>query len=485
MEGTIIIADDDVSVRTVLSQAVSRAGCRVKSTGAISTLWRWIEEGEGDAIILDVLLPDGDALDILPALKKKRPELPVIVISANNTILTTIRASESGAYEYFPKPFDIKQILSSLNKALLKKFSNTYEPEKIKQNSIEFNVELPLIGRSQSMQEVYRVMARLINTDLTVMVIGASGTGKELVARALHDYGKRKEKPFIVVNLGTVPSEEVESILFGAKNSHSNNNVEPIGKFQLAKGGTLFIDEIADMPMSTQTRLLRILQDEENLENENQDGQNLNVRIITSTQVDLKPLIENGSFREDLFFRLNVIPLNLPLLRERAEDIPELCNHFLKLSSLKEGLIQKSIVPKGIELIKQQPWRGNVRELKNFIQRLIVLCTDEIISEEHIKKQLKQFNDNDNVDDFSVKGLSMSVEKHLLRYFELHGSSQPPPGLYSRILKEIEYPLIALSLNSSKGNQLKASKLLGINRNTLRKKISELDINVSQTKKMM
>ena len=485
MEGTIIIADDDISVRTVLSQAVSRAGCRVKSTGAISTLWRWVEEGEGDAVILDVVLPDGDALDILPALKKKRPELPVIVISANNTILTTIRASKSGAYEYFPKPFDIKKILSSLNKALLKKFSKTYEPEKIQQNPIELKVDLPLIGRSQSMQEVYRVMARLINTDLTVMVIGASGTGKELVARALHDYGKRKEKPFIVVNLGTVPSEEVESILFGANNSHSNNNVEPIGKFQLAKGGTLFIDEIADMPMSTQTRLLRILQDEENLENGNQDGQNSNVRIITSTQIDLKPLIENGSFREDLFFRLNVIPINLPLLREKAEDIPELCNHFLKLSSLKEGLTQKSIVPKGIELLKQQPWRGNIRELKNFIQRLIVLCTDEIISEEHIKKQLKQFNDNDNIDDFSVKGLSMSVEKHLLRYFELHGSSQPPPGLYNRILKEIEYPLIALSLSSSKGNQIKASKLLGINRNTLRKKISELDINVSQTKKMM
>ena len=483
MEGTIIIADDDVSVRTVLSQAVSRAGCRVKSTGAIATLWRWIEEGEGDAIILDVVLPDGDALDILPALKKKRPELPVIVISANNTILTTIRASESGAYEYFPKPFDIKQILSSLNKALIKKFSNTYEPEKIKENTIEFKVDLPLIGRSQSMQEVYRIMARLINTDLTVMIIGASGTGKELVARALHDFGKRKENPFIVVNLGTIPSEQVENTLFGANDNKSN--VEPIGKFQLARGGTLFIDEVADMPMSTQTRLLRILQDEENQEKENQDGKNTNVRIITSTQVDLKPLIENGSFREDLFFRLNVIPLNLPLLRERAEDIPELCNHFLKLSSVKEGLTQKSIVPKGIELLKQQPWRGNIRELKNFIQRLIVLCSDEIISEELIKKQLKQFTDNDNAEDLSVEGLSMSVEKHLLRYFELHGSSQPPPGLYNRILKEIEYPLIALSLSSSKGNQLKASKLLGINRNTLRKKISELDINVSQTKKMM
>ena len=483
MEGTIIIADDDVSIRTVLTQAVSRAGCRVKSTGAISTLWRWIEEGEGDAIILDVVLPDGDALDILPALKKKRPDIPVIVISANNTILTTIRASESGAYEYFPKPFDIKQILSTLNKALIKKFSNNYKPKKIEHEPNEFKVDLPLIGRSQSMQEVYRVIARLINTDLTVMIIGASGTGKELVARALHDFGKRKEKPFVVMNLGSIPSDQVENELFG--NSDEGRSDDAIGKFQLAKGGTLFIDEVADMPMATQTRLLRILQDEENLEQDNQDHKNSNVRIITSTQVDLKPLIENGEFREDLFFRLNVIPLNLPLLRERAEDIPELCNHFLKLSSLKEGLTQKTIVPNGIELLKRQQWRGNIRELKNFIQRLVVLSPDEIINEDLVKNQLNEFIDNDKEDDYSVEGLSMSVEKHLLRYFELHGSSQPPPGLYNRILKEIEYPLIALSLNSSKGNQLKASKLLGINRNTLRKKINELDINVSQTKKMM
>ena len=483
MEGTIIIADDDVSIRTVLTQAVSRAGCRVKSTGAISTLWRWIEEGEGDAVILDVVLPDGDALDILPALKKKRPDMPVIVISANNTILTTIRASESGAYEYFPKPFDIKKILSTLNKALLKKFSNNYKPEKIEHSPKEFKVDLPLIGRSQSMQEVYRVIARLINTDLTVMIIGASGTGKELVARALHDFGKRKEKPFIVMNLGSIPSDQVENELFGNNDNDINNDA--IGKFQLAKGGTLFIDEVADMPMATQTRLLRILQDEENLEQDNQNNENSNVRIITSTQVDLKPLIENGEFREDLFFRLNVIPLNLPLLRERAEDIPELCNHFLKLSSLKEGLTQKTIVPNGIEVLKKQQWRGNIRELKNFIQRLVVLSPDEIITEDLVKNQLKLFTDNDKEDDLSVEGLSMSVEKHLLRYFELHGSSLPPPGLYNRILKEIEYPLIALSLNSSKGNQLKASKLLGINRNTLRKKINELDINVSQTKKMM
>ena len=483
MEGTIIIADDDVSIRTVLTQAVSRAGCRVKSTGAISTLWRWIEEGEGDAIILDVVLPDGDALDILPAIKKKRPDIPVIVISANNTILTTIRASESGAYEYFPKPFDIKQILSTLNKALIKKFSNNYKPKKIEHEPNEFKVDLPLIGRSQSMQEVYRVIARLINTDLTVMIIGASGTGKELVARALHDFGKRKEKPFVVMNLGSIPSDQVENELFG--NSDEGRSDDAIGKFQLAKGGTLFIDEVADMPMATQTRLLRILQDEENLEQDNQDHKNSNVRIITSTQVDLKPLIENGEFREDLFFRLNVIPLKLPLLRERAEDIPELCNHFLKLSSLKEGLTQKTIVPNGIELLKRQQWRGNIRELKNFIQRLVVLSPDEIISEDLVKNQLNEFIDNDKEDDYSVEGLSMSVEKHLLRYFELHGSSLPPPGLYNRILKEIEYPLIALSLNSSKGNQLKASKLLGINRNTLRKKINELDINVSQTKKMM
>ena len=231
VEGTVIIADDDISIRTVLTQAVSRAGCRVKATGALSTLWRWIEDGEGDALILDVILPDGDALDMLPAIGKKRPELPVIVISANNTMLTTIRANKSGAYEYFPKPFEIRDILGVLSKALSTRAKKIRSVNADIRNEVvvDNSPDLPLVGRSQSMQEIYRVIARLVNTDLTVMLIGASGTGKQLVARALHDFGDRKEQPFVSINLAAIPDEQIEIELFG---SHTIASPSPLILFK-------------------------------------------------------------------------------------------------------------------------------------------------------------------------------------------------------------------------------------------------------------
>ena len=489
MEGTVIIADDDLSIRTVLTQAVTRAGCRVKATGTLSTLWRWVEEGEGDALILDVILPDGDALDMLPALRKKRPEMPVIVVSANNTVLTTIRANQTGAYEYFPKPFEIKDILGALNKALNRDSPISPDGGKIYQEKKQVYqaAELPLVGRSQSMQDVYRVIARLINTDLTVLLLGASGTGKDLVARTLHDLGNRKESQFVSINLAAIPSEKIELELFGFDPNINNNNQGSIGKFKLAEGGTLFLDEVGEMPLGAQTRLLRVLQVQDDNYSRDSTGSKAasGVRIISSTQNDLKVLISEGKFREDLFFRLNVIPVVLPLLRERSEDIPELCSHFLK-QCIENGLPEKSITLKAVDLLKGQVWRGNVRELKNFIQRLVVLSSDEIISDDLVTDQLNLISlENGSEELGSVEGLSVSVEKHLVRYFELHENSLPPNGLYNRVLREIEYPLIALALSSAKGNQIKAAKLLGINRNTLRKKISELDISVSQLKKMI
>ncbi|MFL2790970.1 MAG: sigma 54-interacting transcriptional regulator [Paracoccaceae bacterium] len=484
MEGTVIIADDDLSIRTVLTQAVTRAGCRVKATGALSTLWRWVEEGEGDALILDVILPDGDALDMLPALRKKRPEMPVIVVSANNTVFTTIRANQTGAYEYFPKPFEIKDILGALNKALSRDLTVIPSSDNIQQERKEVygGSDLPLVGRSQSMQDVYRVIARLINTDLTVLLVGASGTGKELVARALHDLGNRREMPFIAINLAAMPSEQIELELFGIDPNKGSS-----GKFKLAEGGTLFLDEVGEMPLVAQTRLLRVLQVQDHRYSHDKGKSKTvsDVRIISSTQNDLKALISEGKFREDLFFRLNVIPVILPLLRERSEDIPELCVHFLK-QCIDNGLPEKSLTSMTIDLLKRQVWRGNVRELKNFIQRLVVLSPDEIVSDDLVKDQLNLISlENGSEEIGSVEGLSASVEKHLVRYFELHENSLPPNGLYNRVLREIEYPLIALALSVAKGNQIKAARLLGINRNTLRKKISELDINVSQLKKMI
>jgi two-component system nitrogen regulation response regulator GlnG len=474
MDGTIIVADDDRTIRTVLSQALTRAGCRVRSTGTISTLWRWVEEGEGDVIVTDVNMPDGDALDILPAIRKRRPDLPIVVMSAQNTVMTAIRATESGAYDYLPKPFDLKDLLATVNKAL-----SQHAPEAVTPKSGD--EEMPLIGRSPAMQEVYRIMARLMTTDLGVMITGASGTGKELVARALHDFGQRKEGPFVALNMATIPADMIEVELFGSENQNSS----VIGKFEQAHGGTLFLDEVGDLPLEAQSRLLRVLQEGEFSRAGGREVMAANVRIIAATHQDLRALINEGKFREDLFYRLNVVPIRLPSLRERIEDIADLTRHFLQQAE-SEGLPSKVISKEAIEILKVQPWTGNVRELENLIRRLAVLCPDDTISAKIVSQEIAARPSSAVVPQRGgSESLSNSIENHLKRYFDLHGDELPPAGLYDRILKEVELPLIALSLAATRGNQLKTAELLGINRNTLRKKIAALDIQVTRGKKMM
>ncbi len=479
MDGTIIVADDDRTIRTVLSQALTRAGCKVRSTGAVSTLWRWIEEGEGDVVVTDVMMPDGDTLDILPAIRKKRPELPVIVMSAQNTVMTAIRATEAGAYDYLPKPFDLKDFLATVNKALSHKSAPARE-------TAEKDEDLPLIGRSPAMQEVYRIMARLMHADLGVMVTGESGTGKELVARALHDFGHRKAGPFVAINLASIPAENVETELFGLEANPQAGITQPRkGRFEQADKGTLFLDEVADMPLTAQTRLLRVLQEGEFTRVGGFETRRADVRIIAATNQDLRSLINEGRFREDLFYRLNVVPVRLPSLRERLEDIGDLARHFLRQAEA-EGLPGKAISNEAIEVLKQQPWSGNVRELENLMRRLAVLCAEDVISDRIVTQEI-QMRPSSAIEPAEPRGerLSKSVETHLRRYFDLHGDSLPPPGLYNRILQEVELPLIALSLAATRGNQLKTAELLGINRNTLRKKIKELDIQVTRGKKLM
>lgn len=477
MDGTIIVADDDRTIRTVLSQALTRAGCRVRSTGTVSTLWRWIEEGEGDVVVTDVMMPDGDTLDILPTIRKKRPELPVIVMSAQNTVMTAIRATEAGAYEYLPKPFDLKELLSLVSKALEQRPRVGAELETQKDD------ELPIIGRSPAMQEVYRIMARLMNANLGVMITGASGTGKELVARALHNFGQRKGNPFVAINLAAIPRDMVEAELFGIEIGPDGEPL--IGKFELADGGTLFLDEVGDMPMEAQTRLLRVLQEGEFTRVGGHKVHKSDVRIIAATHQDLRAHINEGRFREDLFYRLNVVPVRLPPLRERIEDIPDLARHFLRMAA-REGLPLRTITSEAVDVLKAQPWTGNVRELENLMRRMAVLCPDDVIGSKLVQKEIEA-RPSSAVEPTGVRNerLSKSIEDHLKRYFDLHGDNLPPSGLYNRILQEVELPLIALSLSATRGNQLKTAELLGINRNTLRKKIKDLDIQVSRGKKMM
>ncbi|TKT79358.1 nitrogen regulation protein NR(I) [Aquamicrobium sp. LC103] len=482
MRGNILVADDDAAIRTVLNQALSRVGHEVRVTSNASTLWRWVSSGEGDLVITDVVMPDENAFDMLPRIKKARPDLPVIVMSAQNTFMTAIRASETGAYEYLPKPFDLTELLTIVNRALS-------EP---KRHSPELRAEdqpdhMPLVGRSPAMQDIYRMLARMMQTDLTVMITGESGTGKELVARALHEYGRRRGGPFVAINMAAIPRDLIESELFGhEKGAFTGAQNRSTGRFEQAEGGTLFLDEIGDMPMEAQTRLLRVLQQGEYTTVGGRTPIRTDVRIVAATNKDLRTLINQGLFREDLFYRLNVVPLRLPALRERSEDVPDLVRHFFKQGE-KEGLQAKRISPNGIELMKRYSWPGNVRELENLIRRLAALYPQDEISSEIIEAELRTGATPPSAqgpsilpDDLSI---GQAVEHYLQRYFTGFGGELPPPGLYQRILAEVEYPLVLASMTATRGNQIKAAELLGLNRNTLRKKIRELGVNVYRASK--
>ncbi|MSP67988.1 MAG: nitrogen regulation protein NR(I) [Alphaproteobacteria bacterium] len=476
MSGAVIlIADDDRSIRTVLSQALGRLGYDVRATANAATLWGWIAAGDGDLVITDVVMPDENGLDLLPRIKRHRPDLPVIVMSARNTLRTAVTAAERGAYEYLPKPFDLNELVAVAQRALAAPVLRATSAP-----APEADEQLPLIGRAPAMQEIYRAIARLTGTDLTVMITGESGTGKELVARALHEFGRRRRNgPFVAINMAAIPRELIESEMFGhEKGAFTGANARHVGRFEQAEGGTLFLDEIGDMPLDAQTRLLRVLQEGEYTRVGGATAYKADVRIVAATHRDLRQFVRQGLFREDLFYRLNVVPLRLAPLRERIDDLPELAQHFLK-SAVAFGLPQKSLDAEAVEALKRYSWPGNVRELENLMRRLAALNPDEVITAAAVRRELaeaappgpRQGSDQN-------EGVGAAVEQHLSSYFAAHRGGLPPNGLYTRLLREVERPLITLSLTATRGNQIRAAELLGINRNTLRKKIRELEIPV-------
>ncbi len=476
-EPTILIADDDAGIRTVVSKALARQGYHVQATGMASTLWRWMEDGAGDIAILDVVLPDENTLDLLPRIKQRRPQMPIIMMSAQNTLLTAVRATERGAFDYLPKPFDLGDLVGMVKRALALPVSSTREPDPF----ASVDDTMPIIGRSSPMQEIYRIIARLTGTDLTAMVTGESGTGKELVARAMHDYGKRRGGPFVAVNMAAIPKELIESELFGhEKGAFTGAAIRKVGRFEQAESGTLFLDEIGDMPLEAQTRLLRVLQSGEFMTVGGRSPIKADLRIIAATHRDLRQLVGQGLFREDLFYRLNVVPIRLPPLRERAEDIPALVQHFLTKAH-QEGLSQKTLEPEAMSLLKLHAWPGNVRELENLVRRLAVLYAEDSIGRDVIELELREsLPEMENGLDADTGDLSGFVERYLDQLFETQDGRLPAAGLHGRILREVEKPLIEKVLVASRGNQLKASALLGVNRNTLRKKIRELEIEVTR-----
>jgi len=453
MEGTILVADDDRTIRTVLTQAYTRAGCKVHATSSLNTLMRWVEEGRGDLVISDVVMPDGNGLETLPRIGKIRPDLPVIVISAQNTIMTAIQAAEAEAYDYLPKPFDLPDLMKRSARALDRKLQSKAGAAPDRESE-----DLPLVGRTAVMQELYRVLARILNTELSVLVTGESGTGKSLIARAIHDFSDRHTLPFIVA--GSAELEDINAV-------HD--------ALARAKTGSILFDEIGDLSLEAQSRLVR------NLDALGDRAP----RLMAATQQDLAKRVEDGLFRSDLYYRLSAVSLDVPPLRARIDDIPLLAEHFLaKLS--RDGGEDRSFHSDAFDQMRKYVWPGNVRQLENIVRRLAATCPEDVIGAIDVLAALGPAGENPRLTPGTgSEKLADSIAAHLRRYFDLHGDALPPAGLYGRILREMEQPLLDIALDATGGNQAKCADLLGINRNTLRKKITELDIRVTRMRKLM
>ncbi len=457
MDGTVLVADDDRTIRTVLTQALTRAGCKVHATSSLTTLMRWVGEGRGDLVISDVIMPDGNGLEMLPKISADRPELPVIVISAQNTIMTAIQAEEAEAYDYLPKPFDLPDLMKRAARALQARRRAPARAVPGTRADAEQD-ELPLVGRTPQMQALYRLVARVMNAELPVLISGESGTGKSLIARAIHDFSDRRTQPFVVASAEDLAGVDGPSAVIAK-----------------AKSGSILFDEVGDFDAEAQLRIVRML------DSFGDSGP----RVMATSQQDLSRRMDDGAFREDLFYRLSGVTLTVPALRERVDDIPLLTEHFLVRIG-RDGFSQKTLSADAMEMLKTYSWPGNVRQLENTIRRLAVTSPEDEITRVDAEAVLSGQPAMEPVGSAGEGDkLSASVAAHLRRYFDLHGGVLPPPGLYQRVLREVETPLIEIALDATGGNQAKCADLLGINRNTLRKKITDHDIRVTRRRKLM
>lgn len=472
--GRILVVDDDTAIRTVVGEALRRKGHDVTTAASLGELRALLAKGLPDVLVTDVVLPDGDGLDLVPQVLAEHPSLPIIVLSARNTLSTAVRATEAGAFDYLPKPFDLDVLAQAVAGGLARaRRAGTTTAE-------EVDDTLPLIGRSPAMQGVYRVIARVVSNDLTVLVSGESGTGKELVARAIHDLGARRAAPFVALNMAAIPRELIEAELFGhERGAFTGAQARVAGKFEQAAGGTLFLDEIGDMPMDAQTRLLRVLQSGEFTTVGGSRTIRADVRIVAATNKDLAAQVASGGFREDLFYRLNVVPIALPALRERRQDIALLARHFLDRAA-DDGLPHKRIDNSVVTLLEAHNWPGNVRELENLMRRLAALSRDEWIGREELAAMLGATVSGGVVPSGGIKAAVLA------RLTEIEGErvgALDDGTVYDRIIAEVERPLIVAMLERHGGNQLRAARAMGINRNTLRKRLDDLAITMPDARR--
>ena len=467
--GSILVADDDAAIRTVLSQALSRVGYEVRSTGNAATLWRWVSQGDGDLVITDVVMPDENAFDLLPRVKKLRPDLPVIVMSAQNTFMTAIRASERGAYEYLPKPFDVDHALALIRRA------TTESPVSVPASAGPADAP-EMLGQAPAMQEVFRAIGRLSQSNTTVLITGESGTGKELVARALHRHSPRAAGPFVAINTAAIPKDLLESELFGhERGAFTGAQSSRRGRFEQAEGGTLFLDEIGDMPSDLQVRLLRVLSDGEYYRVGGHAPLKSNVRVIAATHQNLEERVRKGLFREDLMHRLNVVRLRLPPLRERQQDIALLARHMLRKSARELAAEPKQLSDDALKVLAAFPFPGNVRQLENICHWLTVMAPGQRVGVADLPPEVREARAAGEPTD--APDWHEALDRELAQALA-HGEK----SVGDRLEREFERTLILRALAHTGGHRMEAAQRLGWGRNTLTRRIQELGIDPDRPK---
>ncbi|MDK2760538.1 MAG: nitrogen regulation protein NR(I) [Sphingopyxis sp.] len=466
---TILLVEDDPAIAMIIRETLVGECGRFSSVASIAERNAWLADNRPDLIITDVVLPDGDGIDSLVRAGMD-PNMPVIVLSAQNTLDTAVRATGIGSYDYLPKPFDLDELTASVRAALRRQQEPAAATDPAQADSHG------LVGRAPAMQAVYRTIARLASNDLAVLILGESGTGKEVVARAIHATGLRRTGPFVAINMAAIPRELIEAELFGhEKGAFTGAHSRNAGRFEQAAGGTLFLDEIGDMPLEAQTRLLRVLQSNEYSTVGGNQALRADVRVIAATHRDMRTLVAEGRFREDLFYRLNVIPVTLPPLRDRRSDIAALVRHFVE-AGRGSGLPDRQFAPAAMQWLERYDWPGNVRELGNVVQRLAVLSRDTVVTVRDVETVLRENGDSGGaaapadliaraVDDWAREQMADTACEG-----EIHSQLEAivEAALFRRVLRDV------------RGNQLEAARRLGINRNTLRKRLGQLDIDPTQ-----
>jgi two-component system nitrogen regulation response regulator GlnG len=459
---TILLVEDDPAIAMIIRETLVGECGHLASVASIAERNAWLADNRPDLVITDVVLPDGDGIDSL----RIDGGTPVIVLSAQNTLDTAVRATGIGSYDYLPKPFDLDELTASVRAALQRRTEPAASAAAAPADSHG------LVGRAPAMQAVYRTIARLASNDLAVLILGESGTGKEVVARAIHATGLRRSGPFVAINMAAIPRELIEAELFGhEKGAFTGAHSRNAGRFEQAAGGTLFLDEIGDMPLEAQTRLLRVLQSNEYSTVGGSQALRADVRVIAATHRDMRTLVADGRFREDLFYRLNVIPVTLPPLRDRRSDIAALVRHFVE-AGRGSGLPDRQFAPAAMQWLERYDWPGNVRELGNVVQRLAVLSRDVTVTVRDVETVLHESGEGGGavepaaligraVDDWAREKMAEAGDGDIHEQLEAIVEA----ALFRRVLRDV------------RGNQLEAARRLGINRNTLRKRLGQLDID--------